>query len=101
MIETLTKFQYATVRKLANSGTKVYACPTGLPSDRNENAINLDFNQTLGLVEMGLAVDASDYPKFQGIVQQNKDEGRECVVIVLSRLGQRMFERVRWEKWVN
>lgn len=100
-METLTEYQFKTVKRLANSRVKVYCCPTGLPSDKNENAINMDFNQILGLVEMGLAVDASDYPKFREIVQQNTDEGRECVVIVISVRGQRMFERVRWEKWVN
>lgn len=100
-MDTLTEYQFKTVKRLANGLTKVYACPTGLPSDKNENAINMDFNQILGLVELGLAVDASDYPKFHGIVQENAEQGRDCVVIVLSKLGQRMFERVRWEKWIN
>lgn len=100
-METLTPYQLKTVKRLANGNTKVYCAPTGLPSDRNENAINLDFNQILGLVEMGLAIDATDYPKFSGIVERNRDEGREVVIIVLSILGQRMFERVTWEKWVN
>jgi len=100
-MEQLTKYQLEVVKKLANSGTKVYCCPSGIPSDRNQNDINLDFNQILGLVEMGLVIDASDYPKFRGLMQQHWDEGRDCAVVVLSRLGQKMFERKRWLKWVN
>lgn len=99
-MEQLTEYQFKTVRRLANSNVKVYCAPTGLPSDRNENAINMDFNQILGLVEMGLAVDATDYPKFQGVVERNRDEGRDVVVVVLSVRGQRMFERTRHDRWI-
>jgi hypothetical protein len=100
--EQLTKHQYKLLRRLANSPVKVYCMPAGIDSDKKRDEINLDFNDTLRLVELGLMSDASLWPKYEGLVAQHRDEsGRDVVIVVLNKSAQRMFERTTWEKRIN
>ena len=102
VIEQLTKHQYKLLRRLANSPVKVYCMPAGIDSDLKRDEINLEFNETLRLVELGLMSDASLWPKYEGLVVQHRDEsGRDVVIVVLNKSGQRIFERTRHEKWKN
>lgn len=105
MIDSLNRYQLKTLKRLANSQIKLYCCPAGLPlpeRDEIESRITSDFNDILILVEMGLLDDISNDPEHQGkIAELHALEGRDIVITRLSRIGQVMFERVKWEKWVN
>ena len=101
-VEQLTKHQYKLLRRLANSPVKTYCMPAGIDSDLKQDEINVEFNETLRLVEFGLMSDASNWPKYKGIVQQHRDEsGRDVIIVVLNKSAQRLFERTRHEKWKN
>lgn len=98
----MSKYQFRTLTKLANSQTKVYCSPAGTPRDKHENEINEDFNGMLRLVELGLMVDVSDAPKYEHLIHQYAhEEGRDVVVTAISKMGDLMFKRTRWEKWLN
>lgn len=102
VIEQLTKHQYKLMRRLANSPVKVYCMPAGIDSDLKRDEINIEFNETLRLVELGMMSDASLWPKYEGLVAQHRDEsGRDVVIVVLNKTAQRMFERTVWEKRIN
>jgi hypothetical protein len=76
--------------------------PAGIDSDLKRDEINIEFNETLRLVELGLMSDASLWPKYEGLVAQHRDEsGRDVVIVVLNKSAQRMFERTTWEKRIN
>jgi hypothetical protein len=76
--------------------------PAGIPSDKRQNELNLDFNSTLRLVELGLMSDGSDWPKYQNIVKQYAEgEGRRVAIVILNGIGQEMFGRAPWDKWIN
>lgn len=101
-IAQLTRYQFGTLKRLANGRTKAFAAISGIPEDRAPGAISLLFNETLNLVEWGLAVDETNNPKWDKIVKDNtKEEGRQCVVVVLNGRGQMMFQRQTHDKWVN
>lgn len=69
-------------------------CPDDDPLDTSG-----EFNDLLRLVEAKMVVDVTDNPKYADI---RKSWGWCDIVLVhLSNRGQRMFERVSWEKWVN
>ena len=101
MIDQLNEKQYRLLRRLANSRVKVYCMPSGIGSDKRENDINLEFNSTLHLCELGLLRDGSDWPKYQELVKRYSEEGRDVVIVILNGIGQEMFGRTPWEKWVN
>ncbi len=101
MIEQISRFQYSLLRRLANSEIKTYGCPSGVPADDNCDAITEEFNDVLRLVQLGLAVDASRWPKFADVGALWQSEGRDVVIIALRNLGQRMFERTPHDKWRN
>jgi hypothetical protein len=76
--------------------------PAGIDSDKKRDELNLEFNAVLRLVEMGLLTDASDWPKYKPMVDEHMTEsGRVVVIVVLTKLGQRLFERTPWEKRIN
>jgi hypothetical protein len=46
-----------------------------------------------------MVIDVTDRPEYAKVV---KDwEWCDLVIVNLTNRGQRMFERVSWEKWVN
>jgi hypothetical protein len=101
-IEQLTQHQFKFLKRLANSPVKVYCMPAGIDSDLKRDEINIEFNETLRLVELGLMSDASLWPKYEGLVAQHRDEsGRDVVIVVLNKSAQRLFERQRHDKWKN
>lgn len=88
--------------KLANSQIKTFCAPAGVPSDNHQNEINEDFNGILRLVELGLAVDVTDAPKYAHLkTQYAEEEGRDIIVVTISKMGDMMFKRTVWDKWVN
>src|SRR6266481_7497690 len=98
--EQLTKHQYRVLRMLANSRTKVYCAPAGTKADKRQNDINEDFNAILRLVELGLMSDLSDAPKYRPIIESYAtNEGREVVIVAISKGSDAMFKRMRWGKW--
>lgn len=98
----LTKFQVGILKRLANGRVKVYCMPAGVQRDKRRDEINLQFNEVLQLVEMGLVNDVSDGEKFKGIVEQHRvNEGRDVVVIWLNGFGQEMWGRTPWDKRRN
>lgn len=101
-IEQLTEHQYRLLKRLANSPVKVYCMPAGIDSDKKRDELNLEFNAVLRLVELGLLTDASDWARYKPMVDEHMAEsGRVVVIVVLTKLGQRMFERTPWEKRKN
>jgi len=104
-MDSLNRYQVKTLKRLANSSVKFYCCPAGLPipeRDDVESRVTGDFNDILVLVLLGLLDDVSTSPQHAGKVEELMAlEGRDVVITKLSRLGQAMFERVKWEKWVN
>ncbi len=100
-METLTPYQFKILRRLANSEIKTYCQPAGIDSDKRRDDINLDFNGMLRLCELGLASDATAWPKYTDLVTRYTEEGREIVIVVLNKIGYLMFKRTPWERWVN
>jgi hypothetical protein len=100
-MEQLNKYQVSILKQLANSQIKVYCCPSGVPTDLCDDLVTDDFNSILRLVDLGLASDVSDLPKYAGVVKEWEEQGRETVVIHLNRIGGLMFKRAKWEKWKN
>ena len=100
-METLTPHQFKLLRRLANNQVKVYCQPAGTDSDKRRDEINLDFNATLRLCELGLVSDATAWPKYIELVDRYAGEGREIVIVVLNRIGDEMFKRTPWERWVS
>lgn len=100
-METLTPHQFKLLRRLANNRIKVYCQPAGIDSDKRRDEINLDFNATLRLCQLGLMSDATDWPKYTELVDRYAGEGREIVIVVLNKIGDLMFERTPWESRIN
>lgn len=100
-MESLSKFQYRTLSKLANSATKTFGCISGIPGDSDENQINIDFNSILRLVQLKLVKDVTERYLDTPVAESFAKMGREYVVVVLTHGGQWMFERTKWEKWLN
>ncbi len=100
-METLTPHQFKLLRRLANNQVKVYCQPAGTDSDKRRDEITLDFNAVLRLCELGLMSDATDWPKYTDLVSSYAGEGREIVIVVLNKVGDVMFKRAQWERWVN
>jgi len=100
-LETLTPHQFKLLRRLANNQVKVYCQPAGTDSDKRRDEINLDFNATLRLCELGLMSDATAWPKYTELVDRYAGEGREIVIVVLNRVGQLLFQRTLHERWIN
>jgi hypothetical protein len=101
-VEQLTKHQVRVLKTLANSVGKVYCAPAGTKADRRQNEINVDFNAILRLVELGLMSDLSDSPMYRPLVKKYADEeGREVAIVALNKVGDEMFRRTPWGKWVN
>ena len=93
LIPTLTKHQFEILKKLANSKVKTYCTVFVKNQDETE------FNETLQLVEMKLLVDISD--RYPDVVTKYSGNGDDAAVTALTHRGQWMFERTKWEKWVN
>ena len=89
----LTKHQFDVLKKMANSKVKTY-CSVFI-KDQQE----MEFNETLQLVELKLLVDISD--RYPDLIAQRVAEGNDAVIAALTNKGQWMFERVKWEKWRN
>ncbi len=101
MIEQLTPYQFKILRRLANNTVKVYCQPVGIASDKRRDEITQDFNAVLRLCELGLTSDATAWPKYTDLVTRYAEEGREIVIVVLNKIGDVMFKRTPWERWVN
>ena len=102
MIEQLNDHQFKMLKRLANSPVKVYCCPAGIASDKKCDEITEDFNSILRLVELGLMSDASDWPKYAGLVKKFwEDDGRIVAIVNINGIGDLMFGRTPWEKWKN
>lgn len=102
VVDQLTKYQHSVLRRLASGTAKIYGACTGVEGDRKPDEMTLWFNETLKLIEWGLVVDASTWPKHIESIQHYKEhEGRDAVLVALSVRGQAMFGRVPWEKYVN
>lgn len=95
-MDTLTKFQHKTLKKLANGPVKLFQ--VGFGRNTPDNFV-LEFNETLRLVELSLMDDVSDM--FPQLVVDHIKQGGDAVVTRLTPRGQMMFERVKWEKWRN
>lgn len=95
-MDTLTKFQYKTLKKLANGAVKLFHVGLGrhTPDD-----FTLEFNETLRLIEFNLMDDVSDM--FPQMVEDHVKQGGDAVIARLTPRGQAMFERNAWDKWVN
>jgi len=92
-MDTLTKHQFSVLTKLANSKVKIY-CIVSVA-----NADDMEFNETLQLVPLKLLVDVSD--RYPDTVKKFASGGDDAAVMALTHRGQWMFERTKWEKWVN
>lgn len=102
VIDQLTPYQHRILRRLAIGTEKIYGACTGVDGDRRPEEMNDWFNETLKLIEWGMAVDASGWPKYQKtITHYAEHEGRDSIMIALSVRGQAMWGRVPWEKFVN
>ena len=99
VVESLTKYQFMVLKKLANSDIKIYCTMAGLPGEKSEDAINQDFNSILRLVELKLLCDSTE--KHADLAKKYNVEGRDFAVVTLTHGGQWMFERTKWEKWLN
>jgi hypothetical protein len=101
-IHQLSKHQFHILKLLANGKTKTYCAPAGTPADKRQNEINEDFNDILKLVEWGLVSDVSETPKYHDLIAgYAHEEGRDVVVIVINKGGDKMFKRVSHGRWVN
>lgn len=90
----LNSFQTRILRKLANSSCKIFLCPADDPLD-----ISDEFNDILRLIDTKMVIDVTDRPEYVKVL---KDwEWCDLVIVNLTNRGQRLFERVSWEKWVN
>jgi hypothetical protein len=74
-MEQLNKYQVSILKQLANSQIKVYCCPSGVPTDLCDDLVTDDFNSILRLVDLGLASDVSDLPKYAGVVKEWEEQG--------------------------
>ena len=92
-MDSLTKHQWTILKKLANSKVKTY-CTVA-----NANGEEMEFNETLQLVGVKLLVDISD--RYPELVAKYSANGDDAAVTALTHRGQWMFERTRWDKWVN
>jgi hypothetical protein len=92
-MDTLTKHQFTLLTKLANSKVKTY-CTVA-----NANGEETEFNETLRLVNLKLLIDISD--RYPDVVKKYSTNGDDAAVTALTHRGQWMFERVKWDKWVN
>ena len=87
--------------RLANRGSKIYAAFSGVPGSDDENLANECFNDICRLVQLKLLVDISDEPRWQGICDDHAARGQQVIIGVITNRGGWMFERTKWEKWVN
>lgn len=100
-METLSKYQYRTLLKLANGSIKIQAIVAGVAGEAGEDKVNFDFNSILRLAELKLVKDVTErYIDSPIFAQYQKDE-RDFAVISLTNRGQWMFERAVHDKWVN
>jgi penicillin-binding protein-related factor A (putative recombinase) len=93
MLKQLTKHQFDVLKKLANNKIKTFCVVFVKDQDDTE------FNETLQLVETKLLIDISD--RYSDLIKTHTDNGNDAAVTALTFRGQWMFERTKWEKWIN
>jgi len=86
---------------VANGKTKSYIVASGTPGNAEEEPMNDDLNDICRLVELRLMLDISDEQRWSAIHEEQGRLGRQVLVVNLTHRGQWMFERVKWDKWVN
>jgi hypothetical protein len=79
----------------------LYCNISGTPNEpKRRDEHNEEFNGLLRLTEIGLLEDISD--KCPEVVAEYKAKiDGDVAIVKLTPVGQMMFEKHRWTKWVN
>lgn len=99
----LTDFQFANMFRAANGGATIFAVLEPCEKDDEKLATRLadELRQMRDLIGMNLLTDVSKEFTEQ-ITVSKLNQGRAYIVVKLTDLGQRMFERFHTKRqWIN